>query len=140
MTTKSAKPVDIHKHHGELVEGFSDQLEGILKSSGQAVYLYLDDTHKACNKKFASLLGYKSPEEWAKRDVNFVDTFLAKESRDTVVSTYHEKVMEKLSGAVIPVVWKKKGGGTVRTTVIVVPQIFNGHYFALGFVSKDSKG
>lgn len=51
------------KHHEELANGFYNQLKQIFDSSEQAIYLYLDDNHKVCNKKFASLLGYNSPEE-----------------------------------------------------------------------------
>ena len=52
------------KHHEELVNGVYSQLKQILDSSEQAIYLYLDDTHKVCNKKFATLLGYASPEDY----------------------------------------------------------------------------
>ena len=54
------------QHHEELIKGISNQMGTILSSSEQAIYIYLDDIHKVCNKKFASLLGYSSPEEWAK--------------------------------------------------------------------------
>jgi hypothetical protein len=43
------------KHHEELVTGFYNQLKEIFDSSEQAIYLYLDDTHKVCNKKFAQM-------------------------------------------------------------------------------------
>jgi len=53
------------EHHVELVQGISEQLKTILDKSEQAIYVYLDDTHKTCNKKFASLLGYNSVKQWA---------------------------------------------------------------------------
>jgi hypothetical protein len=34
-------------------------MKQVLDKSGQAIYLYLDDSHKVCNKKFADMLGYK---------------------------------------------------------------------------------
>jgi hypothetical protein len=33
------------------------------------------------------------------------------------------------------VTWKKKNGGTVNTTVILVPMAYAGHLFAVHFVS-----
>jgi PAS domain-containing protein len=54
------------KHHEEFVEGLHKQLKEIFDSSKQAIYLYLDDNHKVCNKKFAEMQGFSSPEEWAK--------------------------------------------------------------------------
>ena len=52
------------EHHAELVSGLAQQLKFILDKSPQALYLYLDDNHKTCNKKFASMLGYKSVKAW----------------------------------------------------------------------------
>ena len=53
-------------HHEELVKGITKQLKPILDKSGQAIFVYLDDTHKACNKNFADLLGYKSSRRMGK--------------------------------------------------------------------------
>ena len=68
------------KHHEELVNGFYSQLKQIFDSSEQAIYLYLDDNHKVCNEKFATLLGYTSPEELAKVD-NMLEMNVDKSSR-----------------------------------------------------------
>jgi PAS domain-containing protein len=57
--------VDEHRHHEELIAGVSDQLALVLDGSGQGVYICLDDAHKACNARFAAMLGYRSPAEWA---------------------------------------------------------------------------
>ena len=51
-------------HHEHLVKELTDQLEPIFSRSPQPVYLYLDDEHKSCNRKFAQMLGYSSPQEW----------------------------------------------------------------------------
>jgi hypothetical protein len=34
------------------------------------IWTPIDDDHKVCNKKFANLLGYKSPGDWAKIDAS----------------------------------------------------------------------
>ena len=75
------------KHHEELVEGFHNQLKEIFNSSKQAVYLYLDDNHKVCNKKFAEMLGFSSPAEWAKVE-NPLEVGVDKTSQAAMVSTY----------------------------------------------------
>ena len=61
------------QHHEELIKGVSQEQKLILNKSPQAIYIYLDDNHKVCNKKFAELLGYKSPAEWAKMDSPLAD-------------------------------------------------------------------
>lgn len=41
------------EHHEHLIKELADQLEPVFSNSPQAIYLYLDDTHKICNQKFA---------------------------------------------------------------------------------------
>jgi PAS domain-containing protein len=120
-------------HHQELITGISKQMRSILDSSQQAVYIYLDDIHKVCNGKFATLLGYRSPEEWAKVEDAF-DVFVDQRSMETLASAYHQ-AMEKLIPASIQVTWKKKSGGTVDTTVVLVPIAYDDHLFALHYIS-----
>jgi len=119
-------------HHEELIAGLLDQIRIIFESSEQPMYLYLDDTHKACNQKFASLLGYKTPEEWAR--VKEFTALVAEESAETLVTAYRS-AMERKIGSTIGVMWKRKSGGTVDTSVILVPVAYSEHLFALHFVS-----
>ena len=122
------------KHHEELVEGFHSQLKEIFDSSKQAIYLYLDDNHKVCNKKFAEMLGFSSTEEWAKVE-NPLGVGVDKTSQATMVSAYRD-AMEKLAGSKIDVKLKKKSGSTFNASVIMVPVAYQGHMFALHFISE----
>ena len=123
-----------HQPHEELIRGISEQMKSILESSEQGVYLYLDDIHKVCNKKLASLLGYRSPDEWARVEDSFPEVLVDERSRETLVNAYR-KAMEKMVASTIELTWKKKSGGTVDTTVVLVPIAYSGHLFALHFVS-----
>lgn len=122
------------KHHEDLVSGLYNQMKVIFESSEQAMFLYLDDNHKACNKKFSSLLGYKSPQEWASVEESFLNTFVAEKNQKSLQTAYLD-AMKKMIGSTIEVTWKKKSGGTVDTIVILVPMAYSGHLFALHFVS-----
>ncbi len=59
----TAKIQTTEAHHEELVNGLYEQMKPILDKSEQPIFIYLDDNHKACNQKFASMLGFKSPQE-----------------------------------------------------------------------------
>jgi carbohydrate-binding DOMON domain-containing protein len=120
------------KHHEELVKGFYNQLKEIFDSSKQAIYLYLDDNHKICNKKFAEMQGFSSPEEWAKIE-NPLEAGVDKMSQDTVVSAYQD-AMERLVASKVDVKLKKKAGGTFNASIIMVPVAYQGHMFALHFI------
>jgi len=125
--------INEQSRHEELIAGISKQMKSILDSSQQAVYIYLDDIHKVCNGKYSSLLGYRSPEEWAKVE-DPVEATVDRSSQETLVKAYNQ-TMEKFIPSNIKVTWKKKSGGTVVTSVVMVPIAFDDHFFALHFVS-----
>jgi PAS domain S-box-containing protein len=124
------------KHHEDLVNGFHNQLKQIFDSSEQAIYLYLDDNHKTCNNKFATLLGYASPEEWGKVD-NMLEKNVEKSSQEVVIAAYRD-AMEKLVGSNIDVKMKTNSGRVLNVSVIMVPVAYQGHIFALHFISEKN--
>jgi hypothetical protein len=125
--------INEQEHHEALISGISKQMKSILESSQQAVYIYLDDIHKVCNAKYATLLGFRSPEEWAKL-VDPLQATVVQASQETLVKAFN-LAMEKLIASAIQVTWKKKNGGTVGTTVVLVPIAYDDHIFALHFIS-----
>lgn len=128
--------MDQQVHHTDLVNSFYKSQQHVFESSNQAMYAFLDDDSRVCNQKFATLLGYSSPQEWQESDVKegFPGVFVAEKSQLTLVEAF-QNAMEKMEGATIKVTWKKKSGDTVDTTVILVPIAFEGHIFALHFIS-----
>lgn len=103
------------------------------KDSEQGIYIYFDDNHKLCNEKFAEILGYPSPEDWAK-PAKFINTYVAEDSGKTLVSAF-QNAIEKAIGSSLEVTWKKKTGEEVKTKVLLVPISFQGHPFALHFIT-----
>lgn len=123
-----------HQHHEDLVKGIAKELKPILDKSPQAIYLYLDDTHKACNKKLADLLGYKSAREWANTEAPLADVIEADQNK--VIDAY-EKATEKMLASSLQVRVKNvKTGKTIKTEMIIVPVAHQGHIFTAHFLSK----
>ena len=121
-------------HHEELVKGITAQLKPIMDKSPQAIYVYLDDAHKACNKKFADLLGYKSAKEWADTEAPLAD--IIEEDQEKVIAAY-ENASEKMLASSLDVRFTNvKTGKTIKANVIMVPVAYDGHIFALHFISK----
>jgi len=123
-----------HEHEG-VIEETKKQFSVILKESKQGIYVYLDDTHKLCNEKFASMLAYRSAEEWSKVEKPFTETFVEGKSQHTLVSAYQE-AMESKTGSYIEITWRTKTGGHVNTKVILVPVSVKGELLALHFITK----
>jgi hypothetical protein len=112
-------------HHEEIVKGFYEQMRPVLDKSEQPIFIYLDDNHKACNSKFATMLGYKSSEDWASIE-GFLDVFVNEKSQQTL-STAYWNAMNKMVASTIQLTLIKKGGKTLETTMILVPIFFSGH-------------
>jgi hypothetical protein len=128
----------MHTHdHADFIKGFYEEQQEIFDVSSQGMYAFLDDHSRVCNSKFATMLGYASPEEWASVDTkgSFPDAFVAEKSQQKLVEAF-QNVMENSVSATFSVSWKKKSGGTVDTTVVLVPIQYQGHTIALHFVSQ----
>ena len=119
----------------KMINGVYKQLKHIFDSSEQSVYVYVDDINKVCNKKFASLLEYTSPDELAKVKESFPPAFVADKSQHDLINAY-QNAMEKMAASKLKVTWKTKSGKKVDTSVILVPIIYEGQAMALHFVSK----
>lgn len=125
---------DEHKHHEELVKGLYEQLRPIMENSGQAMYLYLDDTHNVFNNQCAKLLGYSTAAEMAKVKKTPLDAFVDSKSQDKLIDAFG-RVVEKMDASnIMNISWKKKSGSVIKTNMIMVPITFNGHLFALHFL------
>jgi len=117
-----------------LVRGLAEQLKPILEHSPQAVYLYLDDNHKTCNKNFASLLGYKSVRAWEKIDAPLAD--VVESSQPKAVEAY-ERAAEKLEASTLKVTMRHAvTGELIKASLIMVPVAYQGHVMVLHFVSR----
>jgi hypothetical protein len=122
------------KHHIELIKGIYEQLKPILDKSEQAVFIYLDDAHKVCNKKYASLLGYKSVDEWIANNAPLSDVIEADQKR--VIEAY-EKASEKLVASSLDITVKNvKTDELIKTRMIITPTVYQGHIFVIQFFTK----
>ena len=120
--------------HEVLIQGVSSQMKDILETSGQAIYIYLDDVHWVCNQKFASMLGYSTPGELAQVKQPPLEVWVNGKSQHTLVDAY-QNAMQQMIGSTVPITWKTKSGGTVDTTMILVPIAYQGHLLAMHFIS-----
>ena len=125
---------DEHKHHEELVSGLYEQLRPVMEHSEQGMYLYLDDTHNVFNDQMAKLLGYSSGAEMKKNAKDSpLHAFIDVKSHKSVVQAFR-KAMEKMSGSVVSVTFKKKSGTRMSAKMILIPISYHGHLFALHFL------
>jgi PAS domain-containing protein len=121
-------------HHEELIQGVAREQKLILDKSGQAIYIYLDDTHKICNKKFADLLGYKSVREWVANETPLDDVI--EKDQPAVIDAYM-RASEKLEANTLSVTMKNvKTGRRIKTNVLMAPIAYQGHGLVAFFIEK----
>lgn len=127
-TTPAVKMTDSTIAHA------TQMVRNLYDTSAQSMYLYQDDHNKSCNKRFAQLLGYASPEEWAAVHTNFPSAFVQPESQGKLIDAYQTAMQSGVASAV-PITWKRKDGKPVKTNVILAPIEVGGHRLALHFIT-----
>ena len=88
-----------HKEiHEEILLWIGKEFKEILDDSEQAIYIYVCDRHKLCNKRFSSMLGYDSPEEWAMKEEMLSD--VTDEDREILISAYQNAMENKIGSSI----------------------------------------
>ena len=121
-------------HHEELIKDISEQMKPILDKSPQAMYIYLDDNHKVSNRKFAELLGYKSPGEWADTEAPLAD--VVEEDQQSVIDAYMNASEKMMASSLEVRVKNIKTDEVIKTRMIIAPVGHAGHVFTVHFFSK----
>ena len=119
-------------HHEHLIAEVEKMFEPMLSRSPQAIYVYLDDEHKFCNKKFALLLGYKSTKEWVKNPYPLSD-ILPKDQK--IVIKAYMNASEKFTASTFAATLVKKSGKKIPANVIMVPFSYQKEVFVVHFIS-----
>lgn len=120
-------------HHAHLIQEVAGLYEPILASSPQAVYIYLDDTHKICNQKLADLLGYKSIEDWVAYEAPLAD--IVESDQNRVVEAY-AKASEDMEASTLKVAAITKDGSEIHLNIIMVPFSYENEVFVVHFISE----
>jgi hypothetical protein len=121
------------EHHEHLIKEVAEIYEPVLTNSPQAIYIYLDDTHKICNQKFADLLGYKSIEEWVANENPIGD--IAESDQNSVIEAYG-KASEANEASFLSATAATKGGSEVEIDLIMVPFSYKNEVFVIHFISE----
>lgn len=120
------------EHHEHLIKELAEQFEPVFSKSPQGIYIYLDDGHKICNKKFAEMLGYGSVKEWVANEYPVGD--VAEEDQAKTIEAYGE-ASRNLKASKISVSVVRKDNKKIKVDVIMFPITYKGEVFVIHFVS-----
>ena len=120
------------EHHVHLLDEVAEMFKLILLDSPQAIYIYLDDTHKVCNQNFVDLLGYEAVDDWVENETPLDDI---KESDQKHVIEAYGKTSEELIASSLSVTVVKKDESEVKVDVIMIPFAYKDEVFVVHFIS-----
>lgn len=122
------------EHHEHLIKELTEQLEPVFSGSPQAIYLYLDDTHKICNQKFSDMVGYNSIKEWVNNETPVGD--VSEIDQPKIIEAY-AAASENYKASTISANIIKKDGSTIKTSIIMTPFTYKGEVFVLHFITEE---
>ena len=123
-----------NKEHEQVLSGLLEQLMPVFSHSPDGVYLYLDDTHKVCNKRMADMFGM-TIAEWRKVP-NFLEGFVAPQDRELVASHYRNHVAALSRPVTFRFRAVRKNGETFLAETEMIPISWNGQSIAYHFVRE----
>lgn len=121
-------------HHEHLIKELAEQFEPIFSNSPQGIYLYLDDTHKICNQKFADMLGYKSIEDWVANEAPVGD--VVEEDQKKVIDAYTDAA-DTYKAREVKVAILRQDGKRINVLVHMTPFTYRGETFVLHFLTEE---
>ena len=123
--------------HEGIVQELAEQFRPILDQSPDGVYLWLDETHKVCNERLATMFGY-TVEEWCEAQP-FLESFVAEEDRYVFSWHYHNRVAALAYPATFRFRGRRKDGSTFSAETDMIPIPWRGHAVAYHFVRAISE-
>jgi hypothetical protein len=120
------------EHHVHILNEVAEMFKPILLESPQAIYIYLDDTHKVCNQNFVDLLGYGAVDDWVENETPLDDVLEA--DQKTVVEAYG-KASEELIASPLSVTVVKKDGSEIKVDIVMIPFKYKDEVFVIHFIS-----
>jgi PAS domain-containing protein len=125
-----------HRHEDsgkQLLSGLYNQMRKILDSSGQPVFIYLDDEQKVCNQRFADFLGYLSPQDWSKTP-GFLEVFVYDEASKNAFMTAYWSAINNMNASSVEINWRRKDNKKLKSTMIILPMTYEGHILSVHFI------
>jgi PAS domain-containing protein len=131
---QTEKTPHIHEDYNQLLlSGLYNQMRKILDSSGQPVFIYLDDNHKVCNDRFAEFLGYSSPHEWSQTP-GFLEVFVDDEASKNAFMTAYWSAINNMNASSVQLTLRRKDNSKIKSTMVILPMIYEGHILSVHFI------
>jgi PAS domain S-box-containing protein len=120
--------------HVKILKEISEQFQPLFQKSPDGIYVYIDEVHKICSDRFAKMFGL-TVAEWQAME-GFVNKHVSEQDQALVVNSYQKHIHESLTPIRFQVKALRKGGGTFRAEIDMIPFPWHGEMLALHFVRE----
>jgi PAS domain S-box-containing protein len=122
--------------HDDVIPQLAEHLRPLFESSPDGIYVWLDETHWACNEKFAGMLGHSVAE--LENSVWTLQRMVHEDDQEQFSWNYGNRVHTRA----FPVTFRFRGlhrdGSTIPMETEMIPLTFGGHTIAYHFVRRVS--
>jgi PAS domain S-box-containing protein len=119
--------------HEVATKELAEQLRPIFEASPDGVYVWLDEEHWVCNRRFAELLGYDSPDE-LNDTPHLLQRWVHEDDQNMFSWSYWNRVQTLSFPTTLRFRGKRKDGSEVLVETDMIPLTYGGHTFAYHFV------
>jgi PAS domain S-box-containing protein len=119
--------------HDVATKELAEHLAPVFEASPDGVYIWLDEEHWICNRRFAQLFGYDGPDE-LNDTPRLLQRIVHEDDQQLFSWHYWNRVQPLAFPATIRFTGVRKDGSTCRAETDMVPLAFGGHTFAYHFV------
>lgn len=120
--------------HEDLIPQLAEHLRPVFEASPDGVYIWLDETHAACNERMAEMFGM-TVEEWAGTR-GFLQHFVHEDDQQVFSWNYWNRVQP----LAFPVTFRfratRKDGSAFDAETDMIPLSYGGHKVAYHFVRR----
>lgn len=120
--------------HSDILKEMKEQFKPLLENSPDGIYFWLNDDNMICNEKMAAMFGY-SVEEMCKTP-NFLNKFVAEESREFFSMNYHAHVASLAFPATFRFKGIRKDKSVFSLETDMIPFCWKNHVVAFHFVRE----
>jgi PAS domain S-box-containing protein len=118
--------------HDEVVPQLVEHLGPIFGSSPDGVYVWLDETHWACNENLARMFGYTVGE--LENSPSMLQRLVHEDDQQIVSWNYWNRVQEQAFPVTFRFRGVRKDGSTFGVETDMIPFTYGGHTVAYHFV------
>jgi PAS domain S-box-containing protein len=121
--------------HDVATKELAEHLHPLFEVSPDGIYVWLDEEHWICSRRFAELFGYGSPEE-LNDTPRLLQRIVHQDDQQLFSWSYWNRVQSLAFPTTLRFRGVRKDGSVIQAETDMIPLTYGGHTFAYHFVRR----